>query len=142
HDRLAAVGASLMVRTLPLIEAGTARETPQPAQGVTYAKKIGARGTRIVWTRPAAEVDRRIRGLSPFPGAWFAADSERGPVRVKALLSRVEAGEGAPGEVLDERGLVACGSGAVRLLTVQREGRAAQDFEGFARGFRLAGRLA
>jgi methionyl-tRNA formyltransferase len=139
HDRLAAAGAALMARTLPLIEAGTVIETPQPAEGVTYAKKIRPRETRIDWTRPAAEVDCRIRGLSPFPGAWFMAGTERGPVRVKALLSCVEDGEGAPGEVLDERLLIACGNGAVRLLAAQREGRGAQRLDDFVRGFRLEG---
>ena len=137
HDRLAAAGAALMVRTLPLIADGTAVETPQPDDGVTYAKKIRPRETRIDWRKPAAEVDCRIRGLSPFPGAWFEARSERGPVRIKALLSRVEEGEGAPGELLDDRLLIACGSGAVRLLSAQREGRGAQTLDDFVRGFRV-----
>jgi len=137
HDRLAVAGAALLVKTLPDIAAGTAVETPQPEEGVTYAKKIRAREARIDWKKPAAEVDRQIRGLSPFPGAWFMAESERGPVRIKALLSRAEAGEGAPGEVLDERLLVACGEGAVRLLAAQREGRGAQALDDFVRGFRL-----
>jgi methionyl-tRNA formyltransferase len=82
-------------------------------------------------------VDCRIRGLSPSPGAWFEAESERGPVRIKALLSRVEEGEGAPGEVLDDRLLIACGTGAVRLLAAQREGRGAQNLDDFVRGFRV-----
>jgi methionyl-tRNA formyltransferase len=136
-DRLAGVGARLMAETLPRIADGTAVETPQPDEGVTYAKKIRPRETRIDWTRPAAEVDCRIRGLAPHPGAWFEAKGERGPVRIKALLSCVEDGEGAPGEVLDERLLIACGSGAVRLLVAQREGRGAQGLDDFVRGFRL-----
>jgi methionyl-tRNA formyltransferase len=137
HDRLAAVGAGLIVQTLPAIADGTAVETPQPDEGVTYAKKIKPRETRIDWRRPAAEIDCRIRGLSPSPGAWFEAASERGPVRIKALLSRVEEGQGAPGEVLDDRLLIACGSGAVRLLAAQREGRGAQPLDEFVRGFRV-----
>jgi methionyl-tRNA formyltransferase len=137
HDRLAVVGAELMARTLPLIEAGTAVETPQPDEGVTYAKKILPRETRIRWDRPARRVDCQIRGLSPAPGAWFLAQGERGPVRIKALLSRVEDGEGAPGEVLDDGLLIACGAGAVRLLAAQREGRGVQGAEDFVRGFRL-----
>jgi methionyl-tRNA formyltransferase len=137
HDRLAETGAALLVRTLPRIADGTAVETPQPAEGVTYAKKIRPRETRIDWSRPAAEVDCRIRGLSPSPGAWFEARSERGPVRIKALLSRVAEGDGAPGEVLDERLLIACGGGAVRLLSAQREGRGAQSLDEFVRGFRV-----
>ena len=143
HDRLAVAGAELMARTLPLIEAGTAAEVAQAEEGVTYARKIRNSETRIRWNRPAARVDCQIRGLSPFPGAWFMAEGERGPVRVKALLSTVADGEGAPGEVLDPEALViACRTGAVRLLTVQREGRSAQDAAEFARGFRLAGVVA
>jgi methionyl-tRNA formyltransferase len=138
HDRLAVAGAALLVKTLPDIAAGIAVETPQPAEGVTYAKKIRPRETKIDWRTPATEVDRQIRGLAPFPGAWFMAEGERGPVRVKALLSRVEDGEGAPGELLDERLLVACSAGAVRLLAAQREGRGAQVADDFVRGFRLA----
>jgi methionyl-tRNA formyltransferase len=143
HDRLSAVGAHLLPRALAAVERGAARETPQAAEGVTYAKKITPAEARIDWSRPAAEVDRQIRGLSPFPGAWFEAPSDatssRGPVRVKALLSRLEEGteneQAAPGTLLDGALLIACGSGAVRLLHVQREGRQAQDAETFLRGF-------
>jgi methionyl-tRNA formyltransferase len=141
HDRLSAVGAHLLPRALAAVERGGARETPQVAEGVTYAKKITPAEARIDWSRPAAEVDCRIRGLSPFPGAWFEAASEKGAVRVKALLSRVEDGpengQAAPGAVLDDGLLIACGSGAVRLLQAQREGRQAQDAETFLRGFPL-----
>jgi methionyl-tRNA formyltransferase len=138
HDKLAAVGARMLPVALGAIERGAARETPQAEEGVTYARKIKAAEARIDWTRPAAEVDRHIRGLSPFPGAWFEAPSDKGPVRVKALLSRVEEGEGAPSVVLDDSLLVACGDGAVRLLKAQREGKGAQDAEVFVRGFPLA----
>jgi methionyl-tRNA formyltransferase len=137
HDRLAPIGAALMAEALTAIEAGTARETPQASEGATYARKIRPKEARIVWTRPAVEVDRQIRGLSPFPGAWCRAPGERGPVRVKALLSQAEEGEGAPGEVLDDGLLIACGEGAVRILRAQREGRAAQDAGAFLRGFPL-----
>ena len=137
-DRLASVGATLLPRALAAIERGGARDTPQAAEGVVYARKISPAEARIDWRRPAAEVDRHIRGLSPFPGAWFMCPSqseEREPVRVKALLSGVEAGSGAPGEAIDGRLLVACGEGAVRLLQVQREGKGVQDAETFVRGF-------
>jgi len=137
HDRLAAVGARLAVAALAGLEQGTLTATPQAEDGVTYAKKIRPKETRIDWSKPATEVDRRIRGLSPFPGAWFMAPSDKGPVRVKALLSTCEDGEGAPGTALDERLLIACGTGAVRLLRAQREGRAAQHAETFLRGFAL-----
>jgi methionyl-tRNA formyltransferase len=134
HDRMAEAGAELLARTLPLIERGAARETPQPAEGVTYAKKIRPKEARIDWTGPAREVDCKIRGLSPYPGAWFLLSTPRGDLRVKALLSAFEDADGAPGEVLDDRLLVACGEGAVRLLRVQREGRGPQDAEAFLRG--------
>ncbi|MBV8593473.1 MAG: methionyl-tRNA formyltransferase [Caulobacteraceae bacterium] len=137
HDRMAEAGAELLVRTLAAIETGTARETPQADEGATYAKKIRPKEARIDWSKPAAEIDRKIRGLSPFPGAWFELATDRGPVRVKALLSRLEEGEGAPGKVLDEALLVAGGEGAVRLLRLQREGRSAQDAEAFLRGSKV-----
>ncbi len=137
-SRLAEAGARLLPPTLARIANGTAVETPQAAEGVTYAKKIKPAEARIDWTRPAAEVDRHIRGLSPFPGAWFEAPSDKGPVRVKALLSRVEDGEGAPGAALDDTLLIACGTGAVRLLRAQREGRGQQDAGDFLRGFPVA----
>ncbi|WP_372786047.1 methionyl-tRNA formyltransferase [Phenylobacterium sp.] len=134
HDRMAAIGADLLARTLPQIEAGTAVETPQAEDGATYAKKIRPKEAKIAWTRPGAEIDWKIRGLSPFPGAWFSLPTDKGPVRVKALLSAFEDADGPAGQVLDDRLLVAAGAGAVRLLRVQREGRGPQDAEAFLRG--------
>jgi methionyl-tRNA formyltransferase len=141
HDKLALVGAPLLARALDLLGRGTAVETPQAEAGVTYAKKIKPEEARVDWSRPGPVVDRQVRGLSPFPGAWFEAGSERGPVRVKALRSIVSPAAGVPGEVLEagEGGglLVACGEGAVRLTELQREGRGAQDAVAFTRGFPL-----
>lgn len=130
HDRLADLGAPLLIETLAKIERGEAIETPQAAEGVTYADKIRPAETRIDWTRPAREIDCMIRALSPAPGAWF----ELNGVRVKALMSRLGQGEGAPGEVLDDTLLIACGAGAVRLERLQREGRAPLDADAFLRG--------
>lgn len=130
HDRLAVLGAGLLVATLADVERGVAVETPQRDVGVTYAAKITPDDTRIDWSRTAREVDCMIRGLSPAPGAWFTLDG----ARMKALLSRLGHGSGAPGETLDDALLVACGQGAVRLLRVQREGRAPMDAEAFLRG--------
>jgi methionyl-tRNA formyltransferase len=130
HDRLADLGAPLLARGVALIEAGQARFTPQGAEGVTYAHKITPAETRIDWTLSAREVDLKIRGLSPFPGAWFALDG----ARIKALDSRADSGFGAPGEVLDDDLRVACGEGAVRLLRVQREGKAPMAAADFLRG--------
>jgi methionyl-tRNA formyltransferase len=138
HDRLAEAGAALLVRTLAQIERGEAVATPQTADGVTYAKKIRPKEARLNWGKPAAELDRKIRGLSPFPGAWFELPGDKGPVRVKALLSRTEDAQGAPGLVLDDALLIGCGEGAVRLLRVQREGKGPQEAEVFLRGFPVA----
>lgn len=134
HDRLAAAGAELIVRTLAEIEAGTAVATPQAEEGITYAKKISAKFARLDWTKDGQVLDRKIRGMSPFPGAWFELPTEKGPVRVKALLSRFEDEAGPPGVTLDDRLLVGTGEGAVRLLRVQREGKGPQDAEAFLRG--------
>jgi methionyl-tRNA formyltransferase len=138
HDRMAAAGAELLARTLPAIEAGTAVEVAQAAEGATYAKKIRPKEARIDWGKPGRELDWRIRGLSPFPGAWFELPTDKGPVRVKALLSAFEDVAGTLGTTLDERLLVAAGEGAVRLLRVQREGRGPQDAEAFLRGTPVA----
>ncbi len=135
-DRLAIIGASLLPRALAAIERGGATETAQEGEA-TYAKKIMPEEARIDWTRTGPEVDRHIRGLSPFPGAWFEAPSPKGPVRVKALISQVSPAAGKDGEVIDDGLLVACGEGAVRLTRVQREGKGPQDGVDFLRGFPL-----
>ncbi len=139
HDRMAKAGAELLTAFVAALEKGEVRLAPQASEGATYAEKISTAEARIDWSRPAAEVDRRIRGLSPFPGAWFEADGGKGAERVKALLSRVTQGNGAPGTVLraDDRLVVACGEGAVELLTLQRAGKAALPAETALRGFNL-----
>ena len=128
HDRLSAMGAGLIVQTLDRLPLPA---VPQPAEGVTYAAKIDKAEARIDWTRPAAEVDRLIRGLSPFPGAWCLAGGER----LKLLRARAVAGQGRPGEVLGAL-TVACGEGAVEILSLQREGKrplpAAEALRGLA----------
>ncbi len=134
HDRLSAMGARLIVEALARLNDLTPR--PQPAQGVTYAEKIDKAEARIDWTRPAVEVDRAIRGLSPFPGAWC----EIGGDRARLLRSRLAEGSGAPGEVLS--GLkIACGDGAVEILQAQRPGKRAMAADEFLRGIDLPDRL-
>lgn len=127
HDRLASMGAPLMVKALAEIE--TLTLTPQPEEGV-YAPKIDKAEARIDWRKPAVEVDRLIRGLSPFPGAWFMQEGER----VKALHSELATGAGAPGQVLDDRLCIACGEGAIRLTRLQRAGAAPMAASDFLRG--------
>jgi methionyl-tRNA formyltransferase len=134
HDVLARLGADLMLRTLAALERGTLDLKPQPAQGVTYAEKIAKDETRIDWTRSWQEVHNHIRGLSPFPGAWFEVNG----ARVKALRSTKGEGQvasnAAPGTVLDDRLTIACGEGAVRLMQVQRAGKQPMSVEDFLRG--------
>ncbi|WP_170434841.1 methionyl-tRNA formyltransferase [Ruegeria arenilitoris] len=129
HDRLSAMGADLIVQALDRLPELTPE--PQPEVGVTYAAKIDKAEARVDWSRPAVEVDRQIRGLSPFPGAWTQIEGER----VKLFASRLSDGQGMPGEVLDDALRVACGTGAVELLRLQRAGKAAQDRETFLRGW-------
>jgi methionyl-tRNA formyltransferase len=130
HDALARIGAMLMPRALGALERGTIEFKPQGEAGVTYADKISKNETRIDWSRPGKPVHDHIRGLSPFPGAWFEAES----TRVKVLRSTLAQGSGVPGTVLDDQLTVACGEGAVRLLELQRAGRQAMKAEEFLRG--------
>lgn len=132
HDRLSAMGAELIVEALRHLP--DLQPEPQPEEGVTYASKIDKAEARIDWSRPATEVDRQIRGLSPFPGAWF----DLGGTRVKVLASKLADGEGAAGEVLDDTLRVGCGEGAVQLIRLQRAGKAAQDAQTFQRGAQIA----
>lgn len=132
HDRLSALGAGLIVEALAQLDALTPQAQPQA--GVTYAAKIDKAEARIDWRLPAVEVDRMIRGLSPFPGAWF----EHEGARVKVLGSAVVAGQGRAGLVLNDALHVACGEGAVALTRLQRAGKAAQDADVFQRGAQIA----
>jgi methionyl-tRNA formyltransferase len=138
HDRLKIVGADLMARSIAALERGSLEFKPQAAAGATYAKKIEKGETRIDWSRPAPEVHNHIRGLSPFPGAWFEAMADGMPLRVKVLRSTRVEGNGKPGTVLDDRLAIACGKGAVRLLEVQRAGAKAMSAEEFLRGTQIA----
>jgi methionyl-tRNA formyltransferase len=132
HDALAALAAAPLFEALADARAGVP-PVPQPAEGVTYAAKIDKAEARIDWSRPAVAVDRLIRGLSPFPGAWFEAKGER----VKVLRSALAPGAGPPGAVLDDALTVACGDGALRLVELQRAGKAAMDAPTLLRGFPL-----
>ena len=131
HDRLSLLGAALMVDALPHIARGALQGVPQAEDGVTYAAKIDRHQTRIDWTRSAIEVDRAIRAFAPAPGAWCLLPDG---ARAKILMSRTEEGSGRPGTILDDGLLVACGTGAVRLLTVQREGKGPLDAASYLRG--------
>jgi methionyl-tRNA formyltransferase len=131
HDKLARLGADLMLRALGALERGTLVLTPQPATGITYADKIANDETRIDWRKPWRQVHDLCRGLAPFPGAWCEAGEG---VRVKVLRTTKGEGAGVPGMLLDDKLTIACGEGAVRLVEVQRAGRQAMKAEEFLRG--------
>lgn len=132
HDELSHLGADLMVRALAALERDSIEAVPQTGEP-TYAKKILKEETRIDWTKPAREIDSNIRGLSPVPGAWTQAVGER----LKVLYAEPANGNGAPGEVLDDRLTIACGDGALKLLRLQRAGRAPMSADELLRGFSL-----
>ena len=133
HDRLSAMGAALITDVLDRLPLPAA---PQPEAGVTYAAKIDKAEARIDWTRPADQIDRQIRGLSPFPGAWCMVGDER----VKLLSSALAQGAGAPGTVLPDF-TVACGTGAVRVTLAQRAGKRPMTPADLLRGWSLPPRL-
>ena len=132
HDRLSVIGAEAIVEALAKL--GDLTPEIQAKEGVTYAEKIDKAEARGDWSAPAVDVDRKIRGLSPFPGAWCEFEGQR----VKLLASRLVEGQGEPGEVLDDAMTVACGEGAVSLIRLQRAGKGAQDVDVFLRGFPVA----
>ena len=133
-ERLARLGARLMREALVLVDAGLLGCAPQPSTGITYARKISKQETRIDFAQPALAVRNHIHGLSPVPGAWFTFEHEGKPIRAKALLCETAEGSGRPGEVIDGRLTIACSEGAIRLLRLQREGKAPMIAETFLRG--------
>ncbi|TIR23005.1 MAG: methionyl-tRNA formyltransferase [Mesorhizobium sp.] len=138
HDRLMVQGASLMVEALAQLGINCLTFTPQAAEGVTYARKIDKSETRVDWTRPSGEVHNHIRGLSPFPGAWCEVEIGGRMERLKLLRSTLSDGVGESGGILDDRLTVACGSGAVRLVEVQRAGGKPAAAQEFLRGAKIA----
>jgi methionyl-tRNA formyltransferase len=135
HDVLSLVGADLMLSALSALEKGTLRIRRQIAADATYANKIAKSETRIDWTKPWDEVHNHCRGLSPFPGAWCELP---GAGRVKILRTTKGAGSGPPGSVLDDKLTVSCGSGAVRLVELQRAGKQPMAADEFLRGTPVA----
>jgi methionyl-tRNA formyltransferase len=137
HDALAPLGADLMVRAIGALERGKLQLTPQSEEGVTYAAKIDKAEARIDWDKPARDVLRHIHGLSPFPGAWCEMPIEDEPVRVKILRCELIDGSGAAGELLDDRLAIACKQGAIRILELQRAGKAPMKAKDFLLGTAL-----
>jgi methionyl-tRNA formyltransferase len=119
------------------LQRGALRLTKQGDKGVTYAAKIDKAEAKIDFTKPAREVLRHIHGLSPFPGAWCEAPIESAPSRIKILRCELAMGEGRPGAVLDDQLTVACGKGAIRIVELQRAGKAPMKAAEFLRGTAL-----
>ena len=140
HDRLALLGAGLMVRALAALERGTLDFEPQASTGVTYAAKIDKAEAQLDWSRSARALHNHVRGLSPFPGAWFETHADGRAERVKVLRSvLVDAtGDAGPsGTLLDDAFTVACGVGSIRLEQVQRAGRKAMSGEEALKGIAI-----
>jgi methionyl-tRNA formyltransferase len=142
HDRLADLGATLIVSTLDGLMRQTIEPVPQPEEGVTYAHKLGKEEGLLDWRRPAAELERKVRAFHPWPGTSFDAPHAGGIERIKVLQASLALAAGAPGTVSVARDgfpVVACGNGGLRLLKLQRAGKAAQPADAFLRGFPLPG---
>jgi methionyl-tRNA formyltransferase len=141
HDLMAARGAALVVKALATLEQGALICGPQPTEGVTYAAKIDKAAAQIDWTRSAEDVHNQIRGLSPWPGAYFEIAHDGRAERLKVLRGAIAGGSGAPGTFLDNAGTIACGVGAIRLLEVQRAGKRPMSLDELLRGFDLSAGL-
>jgi methionyl-tRNA formyltransferase len=141
HDALMSAGARAMVEAMRKLEDGDLPLTPQAQDGVLYASKIDKAETRIDFDRPALDVHNHIRGLSPFPGAWFEAEIGGKPERIKVLETVPAGGSGAPGVVLDGELTVACRDGAVRLLRLQKAGGKPLGAADFLRGTSLPAQM-
>jgi methionyl-tRNA formyltransferase len=145
HDGLSSMGARLIVTALDRLAAGDLPATVQPEDGVTYAAKLAKEEGLLDFAKPAAELDRQVRALTPWPGTWFEAPVEGGAVeKIKVLAAEPVAGSGAPSTLLDAGLTVACGEGALRLITVQRPGKGPVEGAAFLRGFphAVGGRIA
>jgi methionyl-tRNA formyltransferase len=134
QDQLSLHGATLMVDAMAALAAGTAKLSPQPTDGVTYARKILPNETRIDWTRPATELIRFIHALNPAPGAW----TMHGETRIRLLRASLAKGQGTPGTILEGKLRIACGEGALDILELQRAGRGVQSVDEFTRGYPIA----
>ncbi len=134
HDDLAQAGGALVVEALAGLERGTLTARPQPTDGVTYARKLEKEEGRLDWTRPAAELERMVRALNPWPGVWCSLAGER----LKVLGAELHPLSGPPGMALDDRLTIACGDGALRLTRIQRPGKAPMATADLLRGFAVS----
>lgn len=134
HDDLSRLGADLIVRAVGAIERGSLDFQAQSEDGVTYAHKLSKLESRIDWSKSANEISCHIRGLSPFPGAWFELDVKGNPQRIRVHAAQVKTQSGEPGVTLDDALTIGCGEGSIQLLTVQKAGKSAMDANAFLRG--------
>jgi len=134
HDQMMVRGADLMGRALPALERDSLHFIPQASEGVTYAKKIDKAEARIDWSASAVDIHNKVRGLSPFPGAWFEIELNGKPVRIKVIKSALVDGQDAPGTIVDDQLTIATSNGAIALTHVQREGKSVMDAQTFVRG--------
>mgnify|MGYP003134524196 CR=1 FL=1 len=135
HDRLAEMGASLLVETLEKYAGGGITPEPQPEAGVTYAHKLERHEGLLDFTKPAAELERTIRALNPWPGTWFEYEGARIKVAGAEVIEGVT---GEPGTVVDDRLTIACAQGALRPLRLQRPGKSMTDADAFLRGYPIS----
>lgn len=127
-EELAELGAQLMVGTVRNL--GFHHPVAQDDSEATHAPKIDKAEARIDWSQPAETIERKIRGLAPFPGAWFELDGER----IKVLKAELVAGSGVAATTLDQALTIACGTGAIRPITIQRAGKPKMSASDFLRG--------
>ena len=130
HDMLADMGAALVVSALDGIAAGTLSGIPQPDAGVTYAPKLKKAEGRVDWSASAAQIERHVRGLNPWPGVWFEHEGKR----IKILVAHVTEHEGLAGTVVAPLLTVACGDGAISIDRLQRPGKGPMTTADYLRG--------
>jgi hypothetical protein len=135
HVRLSELGGALVRDELPRFLAGALTPRPQPTEGVTLARLVKKEDGRLDWTRPAVELERRVRAFVPWPGGW----TQLGPQLLKVWRAQVVPGSGPPGTVLAAQGTLelACGEGALRLVEVQPGGKRRMTAAEFLSGHRL-----
>ncbi|MFA9387436.1 MAG: methionyl-tRNA formyltransferase [Methyloceanibacter sp.] len=137
HDTLSPLGAEAMVKALAALEDGSLDCRAQDDEAATYAPKLDNKEARIDWRLPASDVHDRIRGLSPYPGAWFEIELSGKRERIKVLSAMLAEGQGAPGTLLDDHLTIACSEGAVRLIRIQRAGKKPMSVQAFLNGVTL-----
>lgn len=131
HDKLSETGSALIIKALDSLVKGTAKSVEQPDHGITYAKKLERSEGHIDWQKPAEYIERLIRAFTPWPGSWFEVKGER----IKILSASIEHVDAPPGTVMDDKLIISCGAGGLKLETLQRAGKNPMTADEFLRGF-------